>query len=139
MKYFLTIEPALQVPKIVESALLQKFYSDISPAMLAEVQDHFEKESNPDGTRWLRFRRGTTTIRPRRGGTKLLRDTGKLFNSMVAGYDIESAYVKTDVVYAHRHDRGTYGMPQRQFFWLSEIFLDEAGKNLEEIFGKEIF
>lgn len=96
----------------------------------SDVIDHFSKEEGPDGG-W-KDRKDLTNKRydimggSHRSSNKLLQLTGRLRGSLLpnAGQvrrkDKLSVEMVTNVEYAHRHDAGTFGMPKREFLWLSD-------------------
>ncbi|MEP2707778.1 MAG: phage virion morphogenesis protein [Roseibium sp.] len=86
---------------------------DISAAMLFSVQRRFESETAPDGQAWPRHaprtararlnrkRRGNQPITPR-----LLRQSNRLFKSIVAEASDAQAATGTNLVYAAIHQQG---------------------------------
>jgi phage gpG-like protein len=111
-----------------------------SVMMHTDVMDHFRKELGPDGN-WVRFlnRKGQRVSERqsyykgvKRGGTKLLQDTGRLRASLSEISDNTSAVVGTNLIYAPTHQ---YGDPhrnivERPFCWLSE----QMAKRILDVF-----
>lgn len=96
---------------------------NVAVAMTTEVQLTFRKEQTPDGVEWLPLKRE----RPRNskaGGkrrSKILRDTGRMVNSITgksAGHDV---IVGTNVEYAAYHQFGTRTIPARPFLPLEGL------------------
>lgn len=87
---------------------------DLTPAMreiageiLFSTQRRFEREAGPGGAAWAPLRAATLRRNPRRAPpAKILRDTTRLYRSLVSDADAESAAVGTNVVYAALHQFG---------------------------------
>lgn len=122
-----------------------------------DVQDHFKKEAGPSGgwkawsEPYKKFRQGVSARKASASGkkraakqgkspaglAKILHLEGNLQQSFItssgqlAGSDKGEnvAVLINPVKYAHRHDQGTKGMPQRQFMWLSNNAMDLIAKN----------
>ncbi len=95
-----------------------------------DVVDHFSEEESPDG-KWQSLKK------PRkRGGSKILQDTGRLRSSVRFRTLRDEAHIFTQVVYAGVHNFGysKRNIPQRQFLWLSK----EAIKSITETFKRFI-
>lgn len=111
---------------------------DFSKILLAAVNifgfkdiiDHFDKESGPSGA-WPPRKAITDRAYDIMGGkyssgNKLLQLSGDLRKEFlpnlgnVRRIDRLSVEMYSTKVYAHRHDMGTGGMPQREFLWLSD-------------------
>lgn len=111
---------------------------DLTPVMdviaqkgYTKVIEHFAKEEGPNG-KWGKWRKtlpnGSVRIyneRPtKRGGTKLLQDTGRLRESIVArGYKKSAEIFAEPSNYAGTNysswlDKGTKKMIARKFMWL---------------------
>lgn len=96
----------------------------------ADIARHFENETGPGGT-WPKRKDSTNKAydimgAPYSSSNKVLQLTGRLKGSLlpsagnVRRVDRLSVELYSDVEYAHRHDMGTAGMPQREFMWLSD-------------------
>lgn len=104
---FNRISQRMQNPNTAMEVIATKGWKD--------VIDHFQNEEGPGGT-WpgLKYTR-------RRGGNKVLQDTGRLRISnrwRVVGGD--EAHVYNNVAYANYHNKGTSRIPQRKFMWISD-------------------
>lgn len=80
-------------------------------AMLASTQRRFQRETGPDGQKWLPLARRTTMRKVRgrrRGSANMLRvnPSAGLYSSVVAHSDDTSAAVGTNLVYAAPHQFG---------------------------------
>lgn len=104
----------------------------ISEVMLFMVEDKFDKE----GPGWEPL--APATILRRRGGTRILQDSGLLASSMTPFADDERADVYTNVGYAGFHLDGTDNMPQRDFFDIDmERLLEIAAGMIMESIGEQ--
>lgn len=88
-----------------------------------DVINSFAIEENEDGSKWAKFKDPKTgkriSRRPtKRGGTKLLQDTGRLRNSIRWIANNIEARVFTKVKYAKYHDKGD-GAMHRSFMWVN--------------------
>lgn len=106
-----------------------------------DVLDHFDKEEGPDRqwARWNRKRKDGTreffSRRPtKRGGKKLLQDTGRLRVSTRFRTLFTEAHVYNRVKYAGFHEKGTKNMPKRRFMWMSA----KARKKVTKLFSRYI-
>lgn len=82
-----------------------------------DVINSFNVEKNEDGTSWKPLKR------PRkRGGDKLLRDTGRLRSSIRWAANPTEARIFTKVKYAvyHDSDKPRKKLPRRQFMWIDD-------------------
>ena len=106
-----------------------------------EVIDHFDSEMGTDG-KWPTWRRkqsdGTYryySSRPtKRGGNKLLQDTGMLRNSLrFKGFEKEAqVYDGSKNGYGKYHQFGTKNMPKRDFLWVTTENEEEYAKMIEK-------
>lgn len=88
-----------------------------------DVINSFAIEENEDGQAWAKFKDPKTgkriSRRPtKRGGTKLLQDTGRLRNSIRWAANNLEARVFTKVKYAGYHEYGKNAM-HRSFMWVN--------------------
>lgn len=116
----------------------KKFFKLASTAIYKDVIGHFEKEVGPGREKWKRFKwpdgKARNTRPTKRGGTKLLQDTGRLKGSIVPFVEKDSAGARTNVDYAIYHNDGTKKIPKREFAYVDE---ETVGK-LEGYILKEI-
>lgn len=106
---------------------LRRRMSDLRPVMEAVgqvvqsgTQQRFVDQAAPDGTPWTplrpatlaRRRRGRTTT----GSIQILRDTGRLMNSISYQASSSQVSVFTNVLYASTHQLGRGRIPARPFF-----------------------
>ncbi len=82
---------------------------DVAGYLLLSTQRRFETETDPDGNKWKPLsprtaaaRRGRRT----RGYDNILRDRGRLYDSLTTAFDASSAIVGTNVKYAAIHQFG---------------------------------
>ncbi|WP_289034398.1 phage virion morphogenesis protein [uncultured Roseibium sp.] len=86
--------------------------AEISGAMLFSVQRRFETESAPDGTPWARHAPRTAKARLKRSRKnapvtpKILRDSNRLYSSIISEASSDEAAVGTNLVYAAIHQEG---------------------------------
>jgi phage gpG-like protein len=103
----------------------RKTFALAAVMMHTDVMDHFKQEMGDDG-KWARFlnRKGRRVSRrpTKRGGTKLLQDTGDLRGSLTRVYSWSGAEVGTNKIYAQTHQMGdrSRNIVDRPFAWLSE-------------------
>src|SRR5574343_917853 len=74
----------------------RKFYRKASAVMYKDVLNHFEREEGPDG-KWERWAGGLNERPTKRGGSKMLQDTGRLRLSITPSHSDEDAEVSSDV------------------------------------------
>jgi len=93
---------------------------------MRDIDDHFKKEEGPNNKKWVKWSKKTDkgrkffSSRPtRRGGTKLLQDTGRLKGSFVSVQIKNGTMILNNVKYASFHQTGTSKMPRRKFLYLS--------------------
>jgi len=86
--------------------------AEISGAMLFSVQRRFETETSPEGAAWPRHHPRTAKARAKRSRKneavtpKLLRDSNRLYSSIVAEASDTEAATGTNLVYAGIHQTG---------------------------------
>lgn len=95
----------------------------ISQKAYTRVIRNFENEIGPDGAweRWHRKDKIFSSRPTRRGGTKMLQDTGAMKNSIrgkVLSRDM--AMVECGKTYGVYHQQGTKKMVARPFLWVDE-------------------
>lgn len=88
------------------------------------VIQNFSKEENKDGVKWEKWKDPKTKARisrrpTKRGGTKLLQDTGRLRGSIRWAASNIEARVFTKVKYAKYHNYGD-GSMKRQFMYVDD-------------------
>lgn len=90
--------------------------ADIGAALLKSTQDRFEAQAGPDGEPWAPFASSTLkSMRKSRKPPQLLRDSGRLSNSLAYLADAAGVQVGTNVVYAAIHQfGGEVEIPARQ-------------------------
>ena len=94
---------------------LKKAMDVIGAKAWKDVLNSFTLEQNEDGEKW------EPLARPRkRGGSKLLRDTGRLRSSIRWAANNTEARIFTKVKYAKYHDsdKPRKKLPRRQFMWV---------------------
>lgn len=107
-----------------------KFTQLAATAIYKDVMQHFDRQEGP-GSKWLLWKYPDgkrASPRPtRRGGTKLLQDTGVLRASIKPYHNENEGGVKTDVDYAAVHNDGSEkkDIPQREFMWISDEVLEK--------------
>lgn len=104
------LEKALrELDKLGSPAITNVAAKNVAVAMTTEVQLTFRKEQSPDGDKWAPIKGGNRRKGKGKRGNKILRDTGRLANSITgksAGHDV---IVGTNVEYAPHHQFGTKG------------------------------
>lgn len=86
--------------------------AEISGAMLFSVQRRFETETAPDGTPWQRHAPRTAKARLKRSRKntpvtpKILRDSNRLYSSIISEASSDEAAVGTNLIYAAIHQAG---------------------------------
>ena len=83
--------------------------------------DHFEKEVDSSGKKWMPL--SEETLKKRKGGgggAKILQDNRILFNSITHFSDKYFAGVGTNMEYAPPHQYGYKNIPQREFLYLTD-------------------
>jgi phage virion morphogenesis protein len=90
---------------------------DIAGYLLFSTQRRFETETGPDGKKWPPLKPRTAAARAGRkvrGTDHILRDTTRLYQSLISASDATSAQVGTNVEYAAIHQfGGAIAMPAR--------------------------
>ena len=125
--------------------LLKAVYSIIG---FKDVIQHFKDEKNPKGKQWKRWLNRKTgkhdlNVRPsRRGGTKMLQDTGLLRKSIMSKWmkarSRNSIKVFSPLGYSGRHDEGIGKMPKREFMYLSSDAQDKMVGMIAKIISGEV-
>ena len=100
---------------------IEKMLASIGNAHLHWIGKNFESEGMLGGARWKSLSARTLAGRRKKGvGAKILRDTGRLYQSFVAGRPDNvfnrkrnSVTVGTQTQYAEQHEKGLNGMPRR--------------------------
>lgn len=109
----------------------KEFAGIVSIAAYKNIEQHFKDQSGPDGKwqKWStayeehrkkigRYKKGKILILSAKLKNSITPESGK-FRSNSSGVLLYSA-----LPYAHRHDEGTDGMPQRKFMWVSDKAID---------------
>ena len=99
----------------------KKTFARIKIVMLQDMLRHF-KEQKGDKGKWTPLKPATLFRRRKEGkGARILRDTGKLMNSLTPISSKSIAEVGTRTIYAKTHNFGDKKrkIPQRKFAWLS--------------------
>ena len=111
---------------------------EIAARAWKDVQDHFRLEEGGDNKPWPKWQRMTKTGRKRyssrptkRGGNKLLQDSGLLKNTIRFKSTSRDAIVYVYTKYGKFHQTGTRKMERRKFMWLSY----GARKRLARLYG----
>jgi len=112
----------------------------MSPIVFRDIIGHFSKQQGPKG-RWAPWspRYRMQMIRRKRGGNKILQDSGKLRNSMIPvsqGRNVSArrdkitwytnAKTQTGFPYAYHHDEGA--KVTRPFMWASDKAMDTIAR-----------
>lgn len=83
-----------------------------------DILNSFTIEQNENGQAWKPLKKERSGKR-HKGGSKLLRDTGRLRTSIRWAANKEEARVFTKVKYAKFHEYGTKYIPVRSFMWIN--------------------
>lgn len=121
---------------------LKRRMGDIRPVleavgqiMQSGTQQRFIDQQAPDGTPWAALSPVTIARRRARGngGVQILRDTGRLMNSISYQVQGESVTVFTNVEYAGTHQQGDPArhIPERPFFGYNSADNDAVLQVLE--------
>lgn len=95
------LEKALaELTKLGNPGLVAAAGKNVAVALTTQVQLTFRKEQSPAGDKWA-------PLKSRNG--KILRDTGRLANSITGEANGETVTVGTNVAYAPHHQFGTNG------------------------------
>lgn len=94
---------------------------NVAVAMTTEVQLTFRKEQSPDGGKWAPLKRGRKRKGKGKRDNKILRDTGRLANSITGVAAGNNVIVGTNVEYAAYHQEGTSRIPARPFLPLAGL------------------
>ena len=89
------------------------FFQRSAIRMHRGVMQHFSDEMGSTGA-WAPLQKER-----KRGGSKVLQDTGILRASVRFQGEDDNARVHTDLVYAARHNDGHGATPRREFMWMS--------------------
>lgn len=108
-----------------------RFFQRAAMIMHRQVMDNFKKEQGPDGGKWARLKK-----KRKRGGSKVLQDTGILRSSILFRGHRANAEVKTNLKYAATHQFGDKrrGIPARPYMWMP----DQLRKDLTDQYGRYI-
>jgi len=128
-KNFQDMQTRAKNPKTVMGIIGAKAYKD--------VINSFRIEENDDGSKWYKFKDPKTEKRisrrpTKRGGTKLLQDTGLLRESIRWESTALWAKVFTRRKYAKWHENGTRNIPARSFMWVNDRLRLKFAKDLLE-------
>lgn len=108
---------------------LRRRMADLRPVMEAVgqavqsgTQQRFIDQAAPDGTPWRPLSPATLARRRSRGNSsvQILRDTGRLMNSISYQASSKQVSVFTNVLYAATHQLGRGRIPARPFFGYSD-------------------
>jgi phage virion morphogenesis protein len=108
---------AAGIARLVEAGQdLAPVMDAIGGALLFSTQRRFEAQAGPDSGKWAPFAPSTLKrVNPRRSPPQLLRDRGRLYDSLTFIADDSSAEVGTNVVYAGIHQfGGEISRPERE-------------------------
>lgn len=83
---------------------LGTFLDNIGGGLVASTQQRFESETDPQGRKWKPLAR--STIRKKKGDTRILRQRGQLLQSLTHNATPSYLEVGTNVVYAGIHQFG---------------------------------
>lgn len=107
---FAKLEKALmELGALGRPAIVQVAAANIGQAFVTEVQLGFRKAVDPYGNPWAPLAKKRKRQGKKKRGDKILRDTGRLANSINVSSDGNSAKVGTNVEYAAYHQYGTGG------------------------------
>lgn len=100
-------------------------FQTIEGSMFRDVMDHFRKEVGPNRKKWKGLKLETLIARAKKRkvpSAGILKDTGRLRNSIRGKSGRRFAEVGTNLVYAATHDFGdpSRNIPKREFMYLSE-------------------
>lgn len=120
-------------PALSNLARLARVVGDLSPVMReiagtleADAQLAFRDQKSPEGEAWEPLKNPPK----RRQGGQILRDTGRLANSIASGFTKDEAYVGSNVIYAAVHQFGSrdQSIPKRSFLGISPDASQEIGE-----------
>ena len=118
------------------------FYRTASSLMYRDVIQHFDREQGEGGKPWKPLRESTLLARSMRrkkrtASSLILKDTGRLRQSIQSDYSDGNAKVGTNIVYGATHNYGdnSRNIPERKFLWLSKRSVNAIFKAFE----KELF
>ena len=113
---------------IQKKAINSKPFNEyLAKEAFAQVIKNFVNESGPRG-RWK-------SIKHRSG--KILRDTGRLFNSIKWKVITHGAKIYSNVNYAIYHQFGGKHLPKRSFLWVPKKFIKKIKKAFLKYFLKD--
>lgn len=119
----------------------KKFLKLASTAIFKDIAKNFEAEKDSGNQKWKRFKWPDGKIRnqrpTRRGGTKLLQDTGRLKNSVLPFVEKNAAGARTNLEYAVYHNEGTKRIPRREFAYARPETEEKLEKYLADEIGKQ--
>jgi phage virion morphogenesis protein len=126
--------------EIVQNAINDGLLRVIGETVLTTIQERFlaDEPTAPDGVPWKKL--SDTTLAMRRshgdGSEKILRDTGRLLDSLTFQVVENKVNVGTAVEYASKHNMGFgWQYPKRQFIGkLNENDIEEVRKSIKEFF-----
>ena len=126
-KRFSEIEKRGKNPAVAMTVISQMAYK--------QVMTNFDNEQGKrrDWPKWSRKtpkggRQYFNTRPTKRGGNKLLQDTGTLRLSIRPKVEKDEAHVFTKTKYAGYHQFGTKTIPKRDFLWISQKKINEMAK-----------
>lgn len=94
-----------------------------------DVLNSFTIEQDEDGRAWKPLKHERSGKR-HKGGSKLLRDTGRLRSSIRWAANKTEARVFTKTKYAGYHEYGTKFIPKRSFMWIDSKLRLQFMRNL---------
>jgi phage gpG-like protein len=121
-----------------QKSLQQMRLEKIAVLAYKDILNSFKIEKNEDGKSWAKFKDSKTgrnvNKRPtKRGGTKLLQDTGRLRSSIRWKSGVGWAKVFTKVKYAKHHEKGKKRM-NRSFMWVD----NKVMKRIKDVLKRKI-
>lgn len=114
-------------------------------ALVTEVQLSFREERTPYGEKWAGLKKDrarnkkASKVNGKSAKGKILRDTGRLANSITGTVDGASARVGTNVVYGRYHQEGTARMVARPFLFTASRGLSaDAAAEVGDVIVREL-
>lgn len=99
------------------------------------VKDRLRKQKgNSDGSSWKPLKESTKARKTANMRGKILIDKYHLINSINYAIQGDKLLIGSNVIYAKRHNEGTFGMPKREF-----LYLDNEDKRTIEMYLGKIF
>lgn len=123
----------LQLGKLGSPGLVNVCAANVGEAMVTEVRFGFRKGQDPDGNPWAPIKRQRRRKGKGKGGNKILRDTGRLANSISAQVTGGTVIVGTNVEYGPYHQYGTAG---HSADFSRKQAVDSRGKFTSKLKGK---